>query len=617
MSRSLEADLARVVGRLPGAELRPGQLQMAQAVEEALAQGRHLVVQAGTGTGKSLAYLVPAVRSGLKVVVATATLALQDQLARKDLPLVGCRWALLKGRANYLCRQKLDELGAGAAQAALQLGGPCPADELARLAAWAATTDSGDRAELDFEPSARAWAAVSTTARECPGAAACPAGDRCFAEAARDRAAQADVVVVNTHLYCSHLAAEAPVLPDHQAVVFDEAHELEDAASAALGVELSPGRLAALARAALPLVGPAGRRAAEELAEAGQALSAAAGPWRGRRLQPGSAPQLDDALVAAQARLARVAALLRQGSPSEPARARALLGAAWLAADLERLAGPGEDHVAWVEGPDPAPVVRLAPLDVGRVLAERLWPQVGAVLTSATVPPGLAGRLGLPPERLDQLEVPSPFPYATHALLYCAAHLPDRRRPEAEGPAHDELCQLVSAAGGRTLALFTSWRAMGAAVEVARRRLPYPVLAQGDAPRDALLEAFSADEQACLFATTSFWQGVDVPGPSLALVVIDRIPFPRPDDPLLEARRARAGPEGFRAVDLPRAATLLAQGAGRLVRSSADRGVVAVLDPRLATASYRWDLVRALPPMARTSDPARARDFLARAAGGP
>jgi ATP-dependent DNA helicase DinG len=246
--------------------------------------------------------------------------------------------------------------------------------------------------------------------------------------------------------------------------------------------------------------------------------------------------------------------------------------------------------------------LRAAPIEVGPLLAQRLWPTVTAVLTSATVPPQLEARLGLPATRTDRVEVGSPFPFETCALLYCPKHLPDPRRPEARAALHDELGALITAAGGRTLALFTSWRAMHEAADALRPTLAFEVLAQGDKPKAKLLDAFSSEHGACLFATMSFWQGVDVPGPTLSLVTLDRLPFSRPDDPLLQARRDRAGEAAFRLVDLPRAATLLAQGAGRLIRSSTDRGVVAVLDSRLATASYRQVLLAALPPMRRTID---------------
>ena len=289
-----------------------------------------------------------------------------------------------------------------------------------------------------------------------------------------------------------------------------------------------------------------------------------------------------------------------------------LLAAGHLAADLGRMIGRSEDEVVWVDGGSRSPSLRLSPIDVGPLLSEQLWGTVTGILTSATVPIGLTDQLGLPADGTDELDVGSPFDYPDHAMLYVAQSLPDRRRPESEPALHDELEALITAAGGRTLALFTSWRAMNAAVEALRPRLPFPILSQSDRPKPALVEAFTDSEATCLFATLGFWQGVDVPGRTLSLVTIDRIPFPRPDEPVLAARRERAGAGAFAAVDLPRAGTLLAQGAGRLIRTAEDRGVVAVLDSRLATAGYRGALLARVPPMKRTVDRTEVEGFLRR-----
>jgi ATP-dependent DNA helicase DinG len=657
--------LRAVTGALPGGgEERQGQEAMAEAVATAMAEGRHLVVQAGTGIGKSLAYLVPAALGGGPTVVATATKALQDQLADKDLPLVAAAsdvdltFAVLKGRSNYLCRQRLAEMGGGTR---LDLVEPAPdppdkddrltpaqdepaapgtlGEQVRRLVAWAEVTSSGDRAELDFEPHYRAWAAVSTSARECPGAFRCPSGHECFAEEARHRAAEADVIVVNTHLYAAHLASGGAVLPPHQVVVFDEAHAVEDVLTDGLGVEIGPGRFRALAASARPLLddSPSAKETGDAVAETANALEAVLAPLVGHRLawattadpEGGAAEpketvgvgasqrDLEGVLAMAAGRVGHLADQLRGGSSADgddptvrSRRDRLLLAAGHLSDDLARFAATSDDEVAWVDSDARSPVLRLSPIDVGAQLAAELWPQVTGILTSATVPVGLDRRLGLPAEATDVLDVGSPFDYRDQAMLYVARDLPDRRRPEAEAAIHEELVALIDAAGGRTLALFTSWRAMRAAVEVLRARIEYPIYAQSDLPKPALIEAFAEDEGACLFATLGFWQGVDVPGPTLSLVTIDRIPFPRPDDPVLEARRERAGPGAFGLVDLPRAATLLAQGAGRLIRSSRDRGVVAVLDSRLATARYRSDLLARVPPMRRSVDRAEVEAFL-------
>jgi ATP-dependent DNA helicase DinG len=678
--------LAQVAAGLPGGgEQRLGQRRMAEAVGRAINEERHLVVQAGTGTGKSLAYLIPAALSGRRTVVATATKALQDQLAGQDLPAVaaavgpGFSFAVLKGRGNYLCRQRVSEIGGGGEQLALpgdtgdrpdsdDTSSPTAdapgverlGEQLRRLVRWAGETDSGDRAELEFEPSHRAWAMVSTTARECPGAFRCPSGRDCFAEEARSRAAEVDVIVVNTHLYGAHLASGGAVLPPHEVVVFDEAHEVEDVMTDSLGVDVGPGRFRALSAVTRPLLDgdtPGALEAADALADVGDTLERVLRPLAGRRLphvaphtdaspagvggdgaptgggdppenggpdDPGG-PDLAEVIALASGRVARVVDHLRraeresgedESTSSRSRRDRALLAAGHLAADLTRLAALTDDEVAWVEGDGRTPSLRIAPIDVGPLLSDRLWGEVTGVLTSATVPLGLPERLGLPATDHELLDVGSPFDFRGHAMLYVARSAPDRRRPESEPAIHDELELLIKAAGGRTLALFTSWRAMHAAVDALRDRLSVPVLCQSDLPKPALVEAFRASEPTCLFATLGFWQGVDLPGRTLSLVAIDRIPFPRPTEPVLQARRERAGPGAFASVDLPRAGTLLAQGAGRLIRSSEDRGVVAVLDSRLATASYRAALLARVPPMRRSVVRAEAEAFLRQITAG-
>jgi ATP-dependent DNA helicase DinG len=646
--------LAKVTAGMANGEQRLEQQEMCRAVGETLVTGTHLVVQAGTGTGKSLAYLVPALLSGKKVVVATATKALQDQLAEKDLPLVERRlgqafsYAVLKGRSNYICRQRVGEVGSGGIQP--ELGGESGAeaesfepgdtrsdsppaglvDEVRTLLAWSESSTSGDRADLSFEPSSRAWGMLSVGPRECPGAFNCPSGNRCFAEAARNRALAADVVVVNTHLYGAHLASGRAVLPEHDVVVFDETHELEEVMTSSLGVEITPGRFRALATSARSLV------AAEEaeadmtsLFEVGDQIGALLADRVGTRVMHDDAqPPVDDSELAellgrAAGITARVTDAIRRtdlqgsllseggsGADKGARKTRAIGAASHLTDDLHRLIARGDGDVAWVDGTRRNARLRLSPIDVGPVLSASLWGEVTAVLTSATVPPRLVERVGLEGFETNQLNVGSPFDYRAHALLYVARHLPDRRAPQAEAALHKELALLIEAAGGRTLALFTSRRATEEAAAALAPHSPYKMLLQGELPKGRLLEEFAADETSCLFATLGFWQGVDIPGRALSLVTLDRLPFSRPDDPLLQARRARAGSRAFQLVDLPRAATLLAQGAGRLIRTADDRGVVAVLDPRLATASYRDVLLSTLPPMRRTVDRAAVEEFL-------
>ncbi len=628
---------------------------MAEAVGAAIEQGRHLVVRAGTGTGKSLAYLVPAALSGKRVLIATATKALQDQLATKDLPGLAQHlgttvdWAVLKGRSNYLCRQRLHEselAGQGELLAeAAGTGAPAEArsEQARRILDWAARTETGDRAELDDEPEPRLWAAFSVTADECPGAFRCPSGSQCFAEAARARAGAAQLVVVNLHLLGAHLASAGAVLPDFDAVVVDEAHELEDVLSTSLGTSLSAGRLRGLAAGARAAFAAAGALAASEqdgveaVFAVADRLEAALARHAGERLRAGATGELGEILSLAAVRLERVERLvsragdrargegggrLGSGASGEDdgtdgdgdaaqRLTRSVLALSRCREDLAALAAVGDGDVAWVEG-GPRPSIERAPIDVAPLVAEELFSKAPVVLTSATVPLGLAAHLGADPAATDVLDVGSPFAFEEQGLLYCAAHLPDRRSPAAEAAIHAELAALITAAGGRTLALFTSWAAMQKAAVALREAVALPIHVQGEQGKPALLAAFGADPAACLFATMGFWQGVDVPGPTLSLVVIDRIPFPRPDDPLMSARRERTGPAAFREIDLPRAAVLLAQGAGRLIRAASDRGVVAVLDSRLASASYRWDLVRAMPPMRRTKDREVALEFLRR-----
>ena len=615
---ALEDALETAVSLLDGGgERRPGQRDMCEAVAGAMESGHHLVVAAGTGTGKSLAYLVPLVMGEGTSVVATATKTLQDQLVDKDLPQLAealglpVRFAVLKGRSNYLCLQRLKE-HTDDEQLSLDVAAG-PKAEISRLAVWAQQTDTGDRAELDFEPSAAAWDALSVSGRECPGAQRCPSGPDCFAEKARHRADAAQIVVVNTHLYCLHLFSETPILPQHDTVVIDEAHGLEDIVSDTAGLSLTGGRFDELARSVRAVV--AESSTAGNLEDAGVRLREALTPFRDKPLPAPLPDELQRVAVLARGRVDQAAVELRavpDDAPGDvgPRKLRAMLAAGALAEDLGRAVAAMPSEVAWVSGTETSPAWRIAPVQLGELLTERLWEHTTAVLTSATIPMNLGEILGLAPDDHEAIDVGSPFDYEANGLLYCAKHLPDPRNPGYESALHEELAALITAAGGRTLALFTSYRAMDRAVEVLRELLDFKIYSQRDLPKPELLRRFAAEVESCLFATMSMWQGVDVPGQSLSLVTIDRLPFPRPDDPLLEARRERYGNKAFRLVDLPRAATRLAQGAGRLIRRGNDQGVVAVLDSRMARASYRWELVRALPSFPRTAERDRAVAFL-------
>lgn len=611
--------LHRVTAALPAAEDRPGQLHMAQAISSALKAERHLIVQAGTGTGKTMGYLVPAVLAGKSVVVATATKALQDQLASKDLPFLAehigrpFEWAILKGRSNYVCLQRLREVqGTAEGQLEIEEFAATTKLEIKRLASWAATSQSGDLAELDWAPSDTAQRAVTVGSDECPGATRCPLGGPCFAERARQRAAAADVVVVNMHLYGLHVASGGIILPEHDVLIVDEAHQLEDIMSDTVGLQIGPARFTTLAAALRRIIDDP--KLVGGVAESAQAVRDVLSPFVGQRLPDPFPMALQDMLIEARSRIDAAQTALRAiNSELEDAKQRKLRAqtlATRLQDAIDTSIGNRTGYVAFVSGGPEHPRLEIAPLDVGPVLQNGIWAQRTAILTSATIPSSLAGRVGIQAADVDVVDVGSPFNYEHNAMLYCALHLPDPRSPNRDAASHEEIAALINAAGGRTLALFTSWKAMDAAAAAVRLQVTMPILTQRDLPKTALLRAFADDESTCLFATAGFFQGVDVPGRTLSLVIIDRIPFPRPDDPLLSARRELLGATAFREIDVPRAAMLLAQATGRLIRNATDRGVVAVLDPRLGTANYRWDIVKALPPMKRTRHRAEAHAFL-------
>jgi ATP-dependent DNA helicase DinG len=622
LGQRVEKALARVTTELPGGgEQRPGQTEMAVAVANSIDTGTHLLAEAGTGTGKSLAYLVPSILSGKRTIIATATKALQDQLANKDLPFleehldVPFDHAILKGRSNYVCRQRLTEIEDDGQQLGLEVvEDTVNSDELDDIVTWVSLTRTGDRAELPFEPSGRTWAAVSVGPTECPGAAKCPSGSDCFAENARAAALEADVIVVNTHLYALDLVTDNALLGEHDVAIIDEAHQIEDIVANAAGFELTAGRVRNLALTIKSIIADDGLTG--ELLDAGEDLGLELEPHAGNRLHDADFDgDLARTLNRTRDKSMRAMDALRkipnESSPEVIGRKeRAMRAATHVVADIDVALEMVEGTVAWVEG-GRNPTLKVASIDVADVLSQKLFAERTAILTSATIPGNLTGRIGLSDLPHTQIDVGSPFDFETAGMLYCAAHMPDPRSDDYRDAVHAEIEALTMAAGGRTMALFTSWRAMEAAVEHLLDRLPYKVLAQGDAPKAVLMDTFLEDEESVLFATMSFWQGVDIPGRALSCVIIDRIPFPRPDDPLLGARRDQVGSAAFREIDLPRASMLLAQGAGRLIRSTEDRGVVAILDKRLATSkSYRWDLIKALPPLKRTKDRAEAVEFL-------
>ncbi|PXX02534.1 ATP-dependent DNA helicase [Mycolicibacterium moriokaense] len=635
-----------------GAE-RPGQIEMAEAVAHAFETGEHLAVQAGTGTGKSLAYLVPAIARAVDtdqpVVVSTATIALQRQLVDRDLPrladsLAGAlprqpEFALLKGRGNYLCLNKIHNGAANEPEDRPQeeLFEPLAASALGRdvqrLIAWSSDTDTGDRDDLTPGVPDRSWSQVSVSARECIGAARCPFGTDCFAEKARDKAGHADVIVTNHALLAIDAIAEASVLPEHELLVVDEAHELVDRVTGVATAELSATSLGIAHRRV-------GRLIDEELTQRLEAATAILSSAI-HDATPGRIDVLDDEMATYLTALRDAASRARSAidtAPSDPKAAAARSEAATALTDISDTATriltsfvpaiADRTDVVWLDHEDSRgsvrAVLRVAPLSVAGLLRGRLFERATAVLTSATLTIGGSfdamasawGLAGIDDVKWRGIDVGSPFDHAKSGILYVAAHLPPPGR-DGTGSAEqlDEIAALITAAGGRTLGLFSSMRAAKAAAEIMRERLDTPVLCQGEDTTSALVQRFADDAETSLFGTLSLWQGVDVPGPSLSLVLIDRIPFPRPDDPLLTARQravAARGGNGFMAVAASHAALLLAQGAGRLLRRVDDRGVVAVLDSRMATARYGGYLRASLPPFWATTDATRVREALER-----
>jgi ATP-dependent DNA helicase DinG len=662
--------LTHAVESVGGAE-RPGQVQMADAVGRAIRTGEHLAVQAGTGTGKSLAYLVPAIRHAVEkeatVVVSTATIALQRQLVDRDLPRLAKAlkkplgreptFAILKGRRNYMCLHRLDS-GAPDEPEDAQLFDPFAVSrlgkEVTRLREWASDTETGDRDELVPGVSDQAWRQVSVTAKECLGASRCPIGTDCFAEKARAEAGRADVIVTNHALLAIDALQGYQVLPDHDVVIIDEAHDLVDRVTSVATGELTSAMCASAARRCGKLIDA---DVADRLLEAGDGLALIVDDLPAGRMDElprplkGAIPAVRDA---AHACITALGSDRKEDVEGATARklARSLLDEVHDTA-VRLLEAFDEDQahqrdVVWLSGdkyssnPRP-PALKVAPLGVAGLLRERVFNQHTTILTSATLTLGgtfdtMARQWGLPPgaARVEQapgaatekeapsddsgpkwtgLDVGSPFDHRRNGILYLAKHLPPPGRDGLTPSTMDELAELIEAAGGRTLGLFSSMRAAKQATEEMRGRLDFPILCQGDDATSLLVQKFSEDVRTCLFGTLSLWQGVDVPGPSLQLVVVDRIPFPRPDDPVSSARQraveARGG-NGFLTVAATHAALLLAQGTGRLHRAVSDRGVVAVLDSRLANARYGGFLRASLPPFWPTMDPKVVREALRR-----
>ncbi|MFH8866651.1 ATP-dependent DNA helicase [Streptomyces griseus] len=640
---SLPELLHAAVTAVGGTE-RPGQVTMAEAVAEAVDDQSHLLVQAGTGTGKSLGYLVPALAHGERVVVATATLALQRQLVERDLPrtveslhpLLRRRpqFAMLKGRSNYLCLHRLHEGVPQDEEEGLfdQFEAAAPSSKLGqdllRLRDWSDETETGDRDDLTPGVSDRAWGQVSVSSRECLGATKCAYGAECFAEAARERAKLADVVVTNHALLAIDAIEGAPVLPSHEVLIVDEAHELVSRVTGVATGELTPAQVNRAVRRAAKLVNEKAADSLQTASEGFERVMEVALPGRLEEVPEDLGYALMALRDAARTVISAIGATRDKSVEDENAvRKQALASVESIHGVAERITQGSEYDVVWYEQHDRfGASVRVAPLSVSGLLREKLFAERSVVLTSATLKlggdfNGVGASLGLAPEgtagedvpQWKGLDVGSPFDYPKQGILYVARHLNTPGREGSRTDMLDELTELVEAAGGRTLGLFSSMRGAKAAAEELRGRMDRPILLQGEETLGELIKNFAADPETCLFGTLSLWQGVDVPGASCQLVVMDRIPFPRPDDPLMSARQKaveEAGGNGFMAVAATHAALLMAQGAGRLVRATGDKGVVAVLDPRLANARYGSYLRASLPDFWYTTDRNQARRSL-------
>jgi ATP-dependent DNA helicase DinG len=628
---------------LPGFRARPGQLRFAQAVAATLREHRWLVAEAGTGTGKTFAYLIPALLSGMRLIISTGTRTLQDQLFHRDLPLLGralgraTSVALLKGRANYLCRERWLRL-----PRELPLEAADHGVLTARLAGWAEVTVEGDLAELPELPDGHALRERITSTRDNCTGTRCAEYARCHVFAARRRAADAEVVVVNHHLLLADLALKeegwGDILPSADAVILDEAHQLPELAAQFFGLQFGSRGVDQLLVDLPPLLLQNGFDP-DQLAPLEQALrralqdalraAAQAGPAGQRQAWGEDLPEFERAARALVTALCDFADALT-GLGSAEALAPLIQRAANLAGGLDALldARPDEGARLLVPG-SRAFSCQLLPFEIGgklRAILEsraRSWVFTSATLAVAADFSHFTARLGLV-DRCDTLAIESPFDYARQALLYTPPGLPDPTSPHYADAVVANAAELVELAQGGTFLLFTSHRALEFTARALRRRwvqdgkAAYRVLVQGDSPREQLLREFREHGDAVLLGTASFWEGVDVPGSALRLVVIDRLPFASPEDPLTRARLLRAREQGgnpFTEFQLPEAALVLKQGVGRLIRSEEDCGVVAVLDPRLTGKGYGKQLLASLPPLTRTRDLLEVSAMLERSRG--
>jgi ATP-dependent DNA helicase DinG len=626
-----EGPLARA---LPGYAYRPEQAAMAKAVGLALARLEPLIVEAGTGTGKTFAYLVPALLSGRSVIISTGTRTLQDQLFHRDVPLLAralglpVKIALLKGRANYLCRHRLE---LATQQGSLLAGERGVARTLARISRWAATTRVGDLSELtDLPEQSSVWPQITSTRENCLGSE-CPQFSHCHVFEARRNAQAADIVVVNHHLLLADLALKdegfGDLLPGAEAVILDEAHQVPDIAAQFFGQTWSVRQVQLLLRDIAAEMGAAGVRA-----PAITAVAASVDAWleelrsalqRGQgRYEWASLPQAFlDVLPELETAISDLAGQL-EGLGAGAGIANCARRAATLANSLAALRELSDDTgLRWVDANPNGLLLQYTPFEIAERLREYVESRPCAwVFTSATLAIGedfshFAARIGLPEARTARID--SPFDYPTQARIFLPPHMPQPQDPAFAGKFIDACAPLLEASGGRAFLLYTSYRGLAEGVRALQARFPhppFPVLVQGEAPREALLNRFRELGNAVLLATGSFWEGVDVKGEALAIVAIDKLPFASPDDPLLKARLEgirRRGGNPFFEYQLPQAVLALKQGVGRLIRDFDDFGVIVIGDPRLKTKAYGRVFLEALPPSPVIAESAVGAEFLA------
>jgi ATP-dependent DNA helicase DinG len=620
--------------RHPGYEFRPSQLAMAKIAADAFEKHQHVVVEAGTGTGKTLAYLLPAIRSGRRVVVSTATKSLQEQLFQKDVPFLqkhfapNLKAAIMKGRANFLCRQKVHQM-----EGQPVLKGIDEIDWFSQIKDWEKLTETGDRSELTFLPDdAELWNRIDARSDLCSGQK-CPEFQRCFVTAMHQRAHEADLIIVNHHLFFADLAIRqddfGSILPEYSAVVFDEAHEIEDVASDYFGRQLSSYRFEELVRDTESMLRILRIDAAplhKHLARMRERARAfferfperegryPFGPVERNAFLDQNREAYDDLAAAVKRTEAELSAI--SPKPEE------IIALARRAAETRRelaflMESEEKSYVYWYERRGRGVFLAATPIDVSEILREKLFEQFDTViLTSATLAVGgrfdyLKQRLGVLPSQEEVL--PPEFDYESQALLYLPRSLPDVRNPGFAAGAADEIVKLLEISQGRAFCLFTSYAQMKDIHGRVSGRVSFPLLLQGTAPRSILLDRFRSTPNAVLFATSSFWQGVDVPGAQLSCVIIDKLPFAVPSDPIVAARvRALTedGRNAFAEYQVPEAVLALKQGFGRLIRSKTDRGILAILDNRIQRMQYGKIFLESLPKYQTTQDLTQVARFM-------